>query len=87
MIQLEQGFEPGWLGFKIEDSRFKFLEHVKVNSWSNGFVVPPTSYILNPTTVYIIFWPQFLEWFGFVALCIVGIGLAFGFGEKRLLSL
>lgn len=67
ILELGQGFEPGWLGFKIVDSRFKLLEHVKVNGWANGFVVPTTSYIL-PSTVYLFFWPQFLEWGGFVLL-------------------
>lgn len=75
VLELGQGFEPGWLGFMIQDGRYKILEHVKVNSWTNGWVISPTSYILNPITVYLIFWPQFLEWSGFIlllsAFCIV----------------
>ncbi len=76
VLELGQGFEPGWLGFKIEDSRFKILEHIKVNGWSNGFVVlsNPQSLIPDPF-VYIFFWPQFLEWGGFVLLIIIVISL------------
>ena len=75
ILELGQGFEPGWLGFRIEDGRFKKLEHIKVNGWSNGFIVPPTSYFLNPTSVYLVFWPQLLEWGGFVVLIITLISL------------
>ncbi|MEK7536648.1 MAG: hypothetical protein AAB559_02650, partial [Patescibacteria group bacterium] len=75
VLELGQGFEPGWLGFRIEDGRFKKLEHIKVNGWSNGFIVPPTSYFLNPTSVYLVFWPQLLEWGGFVVLIITLISL------------
>ncbi|QQG41642.1 MAG: hypothetical protein HYV90_05825 [Candidatus Woesebacteria bacterium] len=63
LIQLDQGFDPGWIGFMIQDLRFKVLEHVKVNSWSNGWLLNPE--ILDQRSViYILFWPQLLEWGG-----------------------
>lgn len=49
------------------------LGHTKVNSWANGWIVPaqqsvnsnqPTVQQSDSSTVYIIFWPQLLEWGG-----------------------
>jgi hypothetical protein len=60
ILQLGQGYEKGWISYPK-------TEHIKVNSWANGFIIPTTSYIL-PTTIYIFFWPQFLEWGGFIIL-------------------
>ncbi|MBL7036685.1 hypothetical protein ISR94_02450 [Candidatus Microgenomates bacterium] len=63
LLQLGQGYEDGWLGLTKTGSGLSKLEHVKVNSWSNGFMVPDGSDV-----VYIIFWPQLLQWGGFVLL-------------------
>lgn len=64
LMQLGLGYENGWLAFRAGVTR---LEHVKVNSWANGFVVPPN--IQYPvSSIYIFFWPQLLEWLGFVIL-------------------
>ncbi len=59
LLVLGQGYERGWLAFKERT----LLEHVKVNSWANGWIVPE-----NEGTVYILFWPQLLECFGFIVL-------------------
>lgn len=89
LIQLGQGYDPGWSGFTIqylppssESWRFKILEHVKVNSWANGWLIGQSQSELvgvgsnftnreadkfQPiSTVYLIFWPQFLEWGGMI---------------------
>lgn len=98
LIQLSQGYDNGWVGMQYQNSNIKFqnyisnfkiLEHVKVNSWANGWVVPvdPSSPITvhrSPFTehqiVYIIFWPQLLEWGG----AILGIfSLIFLFSKRR----
>jgi hypothetical protein len=46
LIQLGQGYEPGWLGFIISQSQsesvktsFNRLQHVKVNGWANGWII------------------------------------------------
>jgi hypothetical protein len=52
LMQLGQGFEKGWVAF----SNFHLLEHTKVDSWANGWIVPR-----GTSTVYIFFWPQLLE--------------------------
>jgi hypothetical protein len=64
LLELGQGFENGWIGFTIQDSRFKILNHVKVNSWANGWNIEnPTTSVPN-SIIYILFWPQLLEWGG-----------------------
>jgi hypothetical protein len=68
LIQLGQGYDSGWLAFSARDFPFaifhlSFLEHVKVNSWANGWLVPSNQPI-NQSTIYLIYWPQLLEWLG-----------------------
>lgn len=69
LIQLSQGYEPGWLAFQIQDRQHRFadklkiLDHKMVSGWSNGWVVPPG--IQYPiSSIYMVFWPQLLEWLG-----------------------
>lgn len=68
VIQLGQGFEDGWTAFAF-DSReltITFPAHFRLNSWANGWTVPE-----GTSTVYLIYWPQLLEWGGMV----LGLGL------------
>ena len=60
VLELGQGYEKGWISYPV-------LEHVNVNSWANGWIVP-TNLSALITNHYLIFWPQFLEWGGFVLL-------------------
>ncbi|KKR86399.1 MAG: hypothetical protein UU32_C0016G0006 [Candidatus Woesebacteria bacterium GW2011_GWB1_41_10] len=73
LMQLEQGSEEGWIAFGATSQEsilatmrgVTLLDHVKINSWSNGWVVPPS--IQYPVfSIYIVFWPQFLEWGGLI---------------------
>ena len=66
ILELGQGYEKGWIGISTENSKLKTLQHIKVNGWANGWVIKFS--VLSP--VYLIFWPQFLEWGGFVLLFI-----------------
>ncbi|MCX6706266.1 MAG: hypothetical protein NTV24_04170, partial [Candidatus Woesebacteria bacterium] len=70
LLVLGQGYEKGWLAFK----RKVLLKHVKVDSWSNGWIVLPNQPV-NQSTIYLIFWPQALEWFGFIILVYMLTGL------------
>jgi len=63
VLQLGQGYDEGWIAI----SNKKILEHVKVNSWSNGWVVSADN-TQSESITWIIFWPQFLEWIGFLVL-------------------
>lgn len=51
---------PFLFGKKLED-------HVLVNNWANGWSLPPTTN-QQPTTIVILFWPQYLEYLGFLLL-------------------
>jgi hypothetical protein len=62
LIQLGQGYDKGWIGFTVENSKLKILDHKMINSWANGWVVPADS--PSPLTIYLVYWPQLLEWGG-----------------------
>ena len=62
ILELGQGYEEGWISFPK-------LEHIKVNSWANGYKIN------NDGVYYIFFWPQLLEWGGFVLLLLTIIYL------------
>ena len=71
LLVLSQGYDPGWVA-KANGIK---LMHVKVNGWANGWVIPQDS--IGKTelmTVYFIYWPQYLEFLGFVLL-LAGLGI------------
>lgn len=55
LVALNRSFEEGWF---MGDG-----EHVKVNGWENGWLVKS-----GQGQVTIIYWPQLLEWGGFIFL-------------------
>jgi hypothetical protein len=63
LLTLDQGYEKGWIAFEIIDNRLRIIDHTKVNSWANGWIVPSTINNQN-SIIYIFFWPQALEWGG-----------------------
>lgn len=66
LLKLSQGYDEGWIGIG--------LRHVKVDGWANGWMVGQSG------EVTIFYWPQLLEYFGFVVLLITLIVVLF---EKR----
>ena len=72
LLVLGQGFDNGWDAYTLSGDNnnlmVKFLpflyskplEHVKVNSWANGWIIP------EGERVSIVFWPQYLEWGGMI---------------------
>ncbi len=52
LITNNQAYEAGWIAI----ANYKFLPHIKVNGWENGWVVPNAPFVF--------FWPQLLEWGG-----------------------
>lgn len=70
LLQLGQGYEDGWIALTINQplSIYKH-NHVRVNSWSNGWLIEAGGE-QTPISIWIIFWPQLLQWFGFVLLII-----------------
>jgi len=60
LLALSQSYDPGWIAW----SGGKMLPHVKVDNWKNGWTIEPG----DTGTIYIIFWPQVLEFIGFLLL-------------------
>ncbi|MFA5770067.1 MAG: hypothetical protein WC894_01065 [Patescibacteria group bacterium] len=62
-----QAYDDGW----IVISDWKILPHIVVNNWANGWKINNEAMNqLNNGTITIIFWPQYLEFLGFVLLAI-----------------
>jgi hypothetical protein len=59
-LVLSQSYNSGWYLFGAGSE----TEHVLVNNWANGWVLPKTN-DQSPKTIYIIFLPQLLEFLGF----------------------
>jgi hypothetical protein len=72
LLELGQGFEKGWIGFTKNDLGIKVLEHVKVNSWANGWLIDD-----QPSVIYLVFWPQILEWGGMFIGAVTLLALVF----------
>ena len=63
-LVLPQSFNSGWLAFYFSGVRPVFLtKHLLVNNWANGWQIPTMNRKL-PITVYLLFWPQLLEFLG-----------------------
>lgn len=93
LIRLSQGYDEGWVGILVESEKLKVikLNHVKVDGWSNGWIVkvdPPSPAASegrggwtngwmveggeqNPHVVLIFYWPQLLQYLGFVLMLVV----------------
>lgn len=77
---LSQAYHGGWKSYVMPNRQkcLPFLcgkeikNHVKVNNWANGWQLPMNSN-QGPVTIYIFFWPQLLEYLGFVLLIITPI--------------
>ncbi len=67
LISFSQAHDPGWVAW----GDGHVLKHHAFNSWANAWEVPGGSY-----TVYIFYWPQILEYIGFICLLFIPIALA-----------
>lgn len=74
ILTLYQTYDSGWKAYEMKSplsKTFPFLfgkqlkEHVLVNNWANGWVVNDK---VDINDVKIIFWPQYLEYLGFLFL-------------------
>ncbi len=76
-----EAFEKGWqalCGFRLCDA-----EHVRVNGWANGWIFDDES--VGVTKVF--FWPQLLEYVGFVMLAVLLVAQHMCFRCSRLRGL
>lgn len=60
-LVLPQSFDQGWLGFYFSDNKIHFLKnHTLVNNWANAWQLDN----LHNQTIYLLFWPQILQFLG-----------------------
>ncbi len=64
LLKLSQGYDDGWVS--------PGLTHVKVDGWANGWIIPQS----GEATIF--YWPQLLEYLGFVILGAIMIWLMTG---------
>jgi len=95
VLALSQGYGPGWIALQIQNSKFKIqsLPHLRLNSWANAWMIaddqlPMTndqSSVINhqSSIIYIFYWPQLLQWAGFIIL-IGTFAVLLKPGKKRL---
>jgi len=78
-LVLSQAYHDGWLAWEGKPFIGKRLQHVEVNNWENGWILPDhqTSTINHQPSISILFWPQLLEYFGFILLggTLIGVGI------------
>lgn len=77
-ILLSQAFDPGWHAY-LNGRELK--NHVLVNNWANGWVVPEGECGSGECQVKIIFWPQYLQFIGFGLLLTSLPLISFHFGD------
>jgi len=63
IFTLSQAYDGGWIAF---DKKLTAFKHLKFNGWANAWEVPQGEY-----TVYIFYWPQLLQFIGFLSLLFV----------------
>ena len=63
---LFQSYSPGWVAFQ----NGKLLDHVLINNWANGWRIDDQLVTSHQQLVAIVFWPQYLEFAGFILLAI-----------------
>jgi len=89
LLTLGQGYEEGWIAPSMINDKWsmtniKMLKHVKVNSWENGWVIENSkTQKLQNSKIYIVFWPQYLEFAGvFISLSSLILALLFARGKR-----
>ncbi len=61
-LVLSQAYHPGWIAWEDKPFIGRKLDHVLVNNWQNGWQLNKAG------EVYLFFWPQLLEYLGFIFL-------------------
>jgi len=60
-----QSYSKGWLAFYFNGLKLVILKnHVLANNWANAWQLPDNYDLLS--TIYILFWPQLLQYLGFI---------------------
>ena len=78
-IVYNQAYDRGWKAY-LNGQELK--NHVKVNNWANGWVVPTDS----NGSIRVFFWPQMLEYIGFGAIALFGVSIIVSMSFRRSVS-
>ena len=92
ILTLSQSFDKGWKAYEVKNYElgimnwfnnvFPFVsgrelkEHVLVNNWANGWVIDSEKLKVKSEKLIVVFWPQYLEYLGFVFLIATFVWLA-----------
>lgn len=92
-ITLYQAYHPGWKAYRVTDIKplnlhFPFftgteiVAHLRVNNWANGWKLPD-DFNFEREKIVIVFWPQYLQYVGFILLWITVCILVFPWKHKK----
>lgn len=93
-LVLSQAYHEGWKAYEISNSQFpisNFLpfifsnelkDHVLVNNWANGWTIDNSELGARNSELIIVFWPQYLEYLGFVLMIAVPLILIWRTGKR-----
>lgn len=90
LISLFKAYDDGWKAYEVDvkcqmlDIRcqlpFMFgkeiKQHVLVNNWANGWILPKQSTPIESGSIIIVFLPQYLQYIGFVGTIATVLGIA-----------
>lgn len=77
-------YNAGWIAFALKHGTWNvelLKQHVLVNNWENGWIVP-TDLRTKNYELRTIFWPQYLEYLGFLLLLLTIVVLSFNREKK-----
>ncbi len=81
ILVLNESFNPDWNAYTGDKMKIRQLVQIKVNNWANGWEIKNCQSSTGNCQIYVIFWPQVLEFIGFG----LGIGVVTLFlRQKRL---
>lgn len=67
-LKLSQAYDNGWLAYQAGQR----LEHRKLSNWANAWVLNNQEF---DSEIYIFYWPQLLQYFGFLAIMLGFLGM------------
>ena len=93
-LVLYKQFEEGWKAYTVPDTSFvsillpfvtgkELSTHVSINNWANGWTLDTDN---ANSTIIIVFWPQYLQYAGYVVLLFLFIIAAVLLTRKKLHS-
>lgn len=86
ILVLSQSYDDGWVAYRTTSRLANFLpffgqkinSHVLANNWANGWILED-----EKAEITIVFWPQYLEYFGFLLLVGLMVFVIVGLAKER----